>query len=208
MGNLGRGEGNLGVRMAARIEFGAPVAYTYGVAGSPASEINMEALPNGRIPNRLTKMGYTHEALLDQIIANPQASNDELGRVFGYTGAWIGRIKSSGIFREKMVERRGEIVDPVLSASVEERLEMVTNRSLEVLMQKLEKPVDLVPDNLVLAAAALGAKGMGVGGFSNKPVAAPPPPDEGRIERLAARLMALNRGGGGEIVDVEAKDVS
>jgi hypothetical protein len=137
-------------------------------------------------------LNYTHDALVDQIIANPAASNAELGAVFGRTKEWVGMVKNSDLFREKVAERKGEIVDPALTASVEERFQMVARRSLEVLMDKLAQPVAAISDGLALEAAKLGAKGLGIGGFSNRPAPPPEAPQMDRIERLADRLTALN----------------
>jgi hypothetical protein len=138
------------------------------------------------------KLRYSHEALAEQILANPAATNIELGKVFGRTPTWVGLLRASGMFREFLIARHGEIVDPVLTASVEERLRMLTNRSLEVLNEKLQRPAQDIPDNLALAAAALGAKGLSVGGFSSKPAPPPEPPATNRIELLAERLVRLS----------------
>lgn len=154
----------------------------------------------------MQKLNYSHDALVDQILANPTASNSELGAVFGRSKEWVSMVKNSGMFRERMAARKGDLVDPVLTASIEERLEMLTRRSIEVLSEKLAKPSQDISDDLALQAAAFGAKGMGVGGFSSK---APPPAqvvDVGRIERLADRLTNLNRPQlNQEIVDVEVR---
>lgn len=140
------------------------------------------------------KMNYSHDALVEQIIANPTATNRQLGEVFGRTEQWVCMVKNSDMFRERLYARRAEVTDPILTANVESRLEMVTARSLEVLMEKMAKPSEDIPDNLALAAAALGAKGMGVGGFSNRPAPPPEAPPAGRLERLSHRLLSLNPG--------------
>lgn len=145
------------------------------------------------------RLQYSHKALADQIIANPQASNAELGRMFGFSPAWVSSVKNSDLFVEFMVRRRDEIVDPVLTANLDERFSMLARRSLEVLMQKMEQPVAQISDDLVIEAAKLGAKGVGIGGFGAKVMVVAAPPDADRIERLAARLEALT-GRRGEVV--------
>lgn len=153
-------------------------------------------------PTRLT---YSHDALVDMILAKPQATNAELGAAFGRTGQWVSLVKNSGLFRERLALRQAELVDPLLRASVEERFEMVTSRALEILSEKLAAPAPAIPDNLVLAAAQLGAKAMGVGGFSTKPPPPPEAPKTDRIGLLAERLLNLNRG---PTLDVEARVIS
>lgn len=143
---------------------------------------------------KVEKMNYSHEALVDLIIANPAATNVELAAVFQRTPTWVSLVKNSDMFKERLVARRSEVTDPLLIQSVEERLDMLTSRSLEVLMEKMAKPSEDIPDNLALAAAALGAKGMGVGGFSNRPPPPPEAPPAGRLERLSHRLLSLNPG--------------
>ena len=135
----------------------------------------------------IAKVRYTHDAMIDQILANPAISQNELAATFGYTPAWVSLVMSSDAFRERLAERRGEVVDPALTASVEERFRAMTVRSLEVLQEKLSQPATAIPDNLVLKAVELGAKGLGVGG--NAPAPAPLPED--RLERLAGRLLSL-----------------
>ena len=156
------------------------------------------------------KISYSHDALIELIIANPMATNQELGMHFGYTKEYISKLKSSDNFRERLYERATEVTDPVLKANLEERFTIVANRALEVLMDKLSQPSEKVSDDLALAAANLAAKAKGIGGFGAK--VAPPPvaPPADRIERLAERLMALSqpRAPHQEIVDVEARSVS
>jgi hypothetical protein len=115
-------------------------------------------------------------------------SQNELGARFGYTATWVSLIFSSDAFRERLHERKAELVDPQIRASVEERLRAVAMKSLDVLLEKLNKPN--VPDNLALRAAELGAKGMGTGGF-----APPQAPAHDHLEILAQRLIALKNKG-------------
>jgi hypothetical protein len=111
------------------------------------------------------KLRYTHEAMVDILVAHPVISQNELATAFGYTPSWISTVLSSDAFKERLAARRDEVVNPVLLATVEERFEAVTKRSLEVLQEKLALPADMISDQLVLQAAALGARGMGKGGF-------------------------------------------
>jgi hypothetical protein len=147
---------------------------------------------------------YSHEALADAIIANPTATRAELAAMFGRSLQWITMVRNADSFLEILHRRRGDTVDPTLAATLEERFSLMANRSAEILLEKLEKDSKDVPDGLALQALALGAKGLGVGGFSSKPAAPPPTPDVNRIERLAQRLENLNgpRARPQEITDV------
>lgn len=152
------------------------------------------------------KLNYSHQALVEQIIANPAATNQQLGDVFGRSAQWVILVKSSDMFKEVYAARAKELFDPLMTASIGDRLEMMTSRSLEILNEKLARPAADVPDNLALAAAALGAKGMALGGFSSRPAPPPEAPQADRIERLAHRLLHLNAPSG-EVVEANFREV-
>lgn len=155
-----------------------------------------------------TKLNYSHEALIDQIIAHPTATNGELALVFSRTPTWVSLVKNSDMFKEALIKRRSEVTDPILIANVEERLEMLTSRSLEVLNEKMARPSADIPDNLALAAAALGAKGMALGGFSSRPPPVPSAPAPNRLENLATRLLTLGTPAHKEIIDATFREVA
>ncbi len=133
----------------------------------------------------LKRVSYTHEAMIDLIITQPQLKQSEIAAHFGYTESWISSILASDAFQAKMAARREEIIDPDLKASIEERFRGLVIASLDVLRRKLAQPQ--VSDAVALRAAELGAKALGVGG--HKPPAAP---SVDRLEILAQRLIALN----------------
>lgn len=142
--------------------------------------------PKAETMGRLQKVSYTHEALIELIIAEPTLTQNQLAARFGYTPGWISNILASDAFQAKMSQRREDIIDPVIKASLEERWKALMIQSLNVLQAKLAKPE--VNDTVALRCAELGAKALGLGGHAK-----PPPPDTGadRLERLAARLIAL-----------------
>jgi hypothetical protein len=150
------------------------------------------------------KVRYTHDAMIDMVVANPWVSQDELARNFGYTSTWVSLIFSSDAFKERLEQRKQELVDPTIRATIEERLRSIVVRSLEVLGEKLAKPASQVPDNLVLRAVELGAKGLGIGGNAVPVVQLPP----NHLEVLAQRLVQLqSRAVHGETYDGEAMRV-
>ena len=106
----------------------------------------------GQAPDRqaIAKVRYTHDAMIDLVIENPWISQNEIGARFGYTATWVSLIFSSDAFQERLTARKTELVDPTLRASIEERLRAVASRSLDVLLEKLNKPAASVPDNLAL----------------------------------------------------------
>jgi len=149
----------------------------------------------GRTPG-IAKVRYTHDAMIDLVVQNPAISQNEIGARFGYTASWVSLIFSSDAFQERLTARKTELVDPTIRASIEERLRAVTTRSLDVLLDKLNKPASSVPDNLALRAAELGAKGLGVGGH------APQAPAVDHLEVLAQRLIQLQGKAIGQTVKI------
>lgn len=134
------------------------------------------------------RISYTHDAMIDILIREPFISQNELAEVFGYSPAWISIVLNSDMFQARLAARKEEVVNPVLRASLEERLRGIVVRSMEVLQDKLSKDAGQVPDNLALRALELGAKAMGLGG--NAPPAPPSVPTD-HLANMAERLVAL-----------------
>lgn len=152
----------------------------------------------------LGKIRYTHEAMIDLIVADPSIAQNTLAAHFGYSAAWISVVINTDMFQAKLAQRREEIVNPLIRASLEERFAAITQRSLEVLQEKLSQSSDKIPDNLALRAAELGAKAKGVGGFGNVASAqAPVHVDVNvRLDNLASRLTGLLATKRTEVIDV------
>jgi hypothetical protein len=141
---------------------------------------------------QIDRISYTHDAVIDFIIANPQASQGHIASTFGYTQAWMSTIINSDAFQARLRSRRGEVVDPALVATINDRFRGVLARSLERLAEKLEEPSP--PPNVILKAVELGARGLDVGGFGRAQVNLPPPPPAGdRLAALAERLVSLQQ---------------
>jgi hypothetical protein len=140
---------------------------------------------------RLEKIRYSHEDMIDYLIANPSVTQDHLAARYGYSVAWVCNIMASDAWKARYAARRAEIVDPGLLQTVEDRFRGLAEQSLAVLQKKLAAPQ--VSDATVLKAVELGAKGIGLGGFGT-PTTPPAPVGEGdRLDRLAVRLLALQR---------------
>lgn len=109
------------------------------------------------------KVHYTHSAMIDQIIANPCISQNQLASYFGYTAGWVSQIISSDAFQAQLAARTGELVDPILQTSIEARFKGLVSRSLEILAEKLNGPSANIPDNLALRALELSSRALGYG---------------------------------------------
>ena len=156
--------------------------------GMMLEEMALEGQATFHAPTtQIQKVRYSHDAMIDILVMNPWVHQNQLAAHFGYSPAWISTVMATDMFKAKLAQRREEIVDPELRATLEERFRGVIEQSLRVLQQKLSAPT--VPDNLVLRAAELGAKALGMGSHAPPP---PPPQDAtDALNRLSDRLLAL-----------------
>lgn len=111
--------------------------------------------------NAIDKVRYSHDAMIDMIVANPWISQGELARNFGYTEGWVSQVIASDAFQARLAERKNELVDPYLRATIEERFKGLVVRSIEILMRKLDETK--VSDETALRAAEIAAKALGYG---------------------------------------------
>lgn len=115
--------------------------------------------------NRLKRVHYSHEAMIDVIIAEPTLSQNELAARFEKSVSWISIIMGSDAFQAALAKRRDDILDPFLVATIEERLRGLADQSLRVLATKLEQSnnPDLALKSLELTTKALGFGARAVG---------------------------------------------
>lgn len=161
------------------------------------------ALASFERPERkpLQKIRYTHDAMIDLLIMRPEISQGELAEIFGFTEGWVSQVINSDMFQARLAMRKDAVVDPMIRLTVTERFRAVTNRSLDILQEKLSKPAAQVPDNLVLKAMEIGAKALAVGG--NAP---PALPSGDHLAGLADRLLALQSGARRRVIEMEVQD--
>jgi hypothetical protein len=108
----------------------------------------------------IQRVSYTHDSLIDLIVENPCISQNELAARFGYTPGWVSQVVNSDAFRERLAQRREEVVDPVLRMSLEERIRGVVDKSLPVLLEKLETTGN---PNIAIRVLEHGSRALGYG---------------------------------------------
>jgi len=173
------------------------------------------AVPQGR--REISKIKYSHDAMIDMMIADPRVTQSQLAAYFGRTPSWISIVVNSDVFKARLAARKAELVDPEISLTMRERIEALTTQSLKILQEKLAKPADQVPDNLAVKALEMGSKALGLGGNAAPQVLVT---SEERVSRLAHRLLALQGGvvsapleqapagsASGDVVDVASREV-
>jgi len=102
------------------------------------------------------------------MIAHPRATQNWFAEQFGYTPAWVSTIVTSDAFQARLAERRKEIIDPSLMASVEHKFKAMCERSATVIMEKLNRPTAEIPDQLALQALQIASKAAGFGARSSR----------------------------------------
>lgn len=113
--------------------------------------------------NAIAKLRYTHDAMIDLLIANPKISQNQIAAHFGYSAPWVSRIFASDAFKSKFAERRKDIIDPALRQTAEEGFEAILLRSQEILLAKLSVPDELVSPQLALKAMEVSGRCKGYG---------------------------------------------
>ncbi len=116
--------------------------------------------------SRLQKVGYTHEAMIDVIISNPEIKQNDLARMFDRSVPWISRIIGSDAFQAALAKRREDLTDPFLIATIEERVRGLAYQSLDIIADKLESTKNV---DIALKALDVSVKVLGFGARSGGP---------------------------------------
>lgn len=151
----------------------------------------------------IATVSYTHDAMIDLIIARPQIKQNELAKHFGYTEPWVSRILNSDAFQARLSARKTEMVDPTILATVDEKLRTAASLSLDVVIEKLTltKNPDLATKVMEISTKAMGygARQNNVAVQNNFVVAMPP-------RAASAKEWAAEHGPGG-VVEVPMAEI-
>lgn len=106
----------------------------------------------------LRKVNYTHDDIISLIMAEPAITQREIAKRYGYTEAWVSQVMGSDAFQSRLAERKSELIDPIIVASLEERLAGTVGLALNVIQEKLEagRSAELAVKTLEIATKALG----------------------------------------------------
>ncbi len=155
--------------------------------------------PTDRRTTKPPRIRYTHEAMVDAVVANPSISQNDLAEIFGYTPTWISIVMNSDAFQAKLHERREELVDPTLRATLNEKMKALVDQSLNVLMNKVCRDPDEVSADLAVKTLGLASKALGMGAQQTTVAVI----GADRIAALAERMQqfAARPQSPGEIID-------
>lgn len=114
------------------------------------------------------KLNYSHDAIIDLVIANPWITQNELAAKFGYTPTWVSMVMSSDVFKARLAQRKADIIDPGIIQTLEEKFESIVRQSAQVVMDKLgANPTG----EFALKALNVAGKALGLGQQKQQPTA-------------------------------------
>lgn len=108
------------------------------------------------------KLRPWHEHVIDMLIANPNLSQREIATRLGRSEYWLSIVVNSDAFQNAYKARKEEIVNPLLSATVEQRLTAVASKALDKLMERLETNAGFSNKELI-SAVDMSTKALGMG---------------------------------------------
>lgn len=159
----------------------------------------------------IDRVRYSHDAMIDLILAQPAISQNALAVMFGYGVGWVSRVIGSDAFQARLAERKEEIVNPEIMLSFEQRLQGLANQSLQVIQAKLDATSN--PD-LAIKALELSTKALGMGArpqnatqINNYVVALPPKTENEQAwaDGATSRIKANNHPVPSQVSDVTPK---
>lgn len=112
---------------------------------SPATEVAIGERPKNPFGPHVSRAGspnaktaMTHDAIIDIMIANPRATQPQIAQALGYKSiVSVGVILHSDSFQARYVARRKELADPIVIASLEDRLRGIAHDSAEIVAKRL-----------------------------------------------------------------------
>ena len=107
------------------------------------------------------KLRPWHERLADRLIADPRLTQRTLAQEFGKTEGWVSIVINCDAFKEYMASRKGEFVDPVIAASIDEKFRGVASLAAEKLIDRIT--TGSVSNRELIEAMDKSAKGLGMG---------------------------------------------
>lgn len=137
-------------------------------------------------PVKAFTLRYTPETMLELMILHPDWSHTQLANAFGRQPSWMSAVLASDAFQSVLDTRRHEVADPLLSATLDERFKGLAIRAATVLQEKLNSSA--VNDLVVLKAAELGIKALGMG--QKQPEQQQLPGPQNSSQSVAEKLLA------------------
>lgn len=145
---------------------------------------------------RIQRVHYSHEAMIDVILANPNIKQNELAATFDKSVPWISRIIGSDAFQAALAKRRDDLTDPFLVATIEERFRGLAFQSLDIIAEKLQltQNSDLALKALDVSVKALGFGARGGGNNQTNQFVIQLPPKSANSEEWVEGVKRIGNG--------------
>ena len=72
------------------------------------------------------------EAVVDLVLQHPEYNAPEIAQAFNRSINWAYQITSSSAFKQKLAERKEQLIDPFISRTITDRFEALSNRALDI----------------------------------------------------------------------------
>ncbi len=133
-----------------------------------------------------TSTPYSHEELVQFLVAHPNATPESTAKAFGRGPSWFLQVLASDQFQLALDPHRHLIANPLITATMEERFRSLTLQALSALSSKLNSKE--VSDFIVVKSAEIGVKALGMGAAKREEET--PLTPSGNVDTLAERLVA------------------
>jgi hypothetical protein len=160
----------------------------------PSLSLPIEEVSKMREPKVVKAITHVHEALVDAVLMNPAVSKEDLSELTGKSKQWVSYALQSPLVKNLIESRRCEILNPVITASIEERLNAVAAEAIDLLHSKIL--MGKVSDSLLIKAVELSTRHMNVGNVKTEEKAV----ESNHLESLASRLVALKSKTNSEVI--------
>jgi hypothetical protein len=112
---------------------------------------------------QIKKMNWWHEAIFEWILENPEKKLGDAAKFFKVQQSWLSVVINSDVFQERLRARRDEHFSNV-SRNTVERMQGLTDLSLDILEERLEDERVIIPLGIVKETAEMGLRAMGYTG--------------------------------------------
>lgn len=167
----------------------------------PQPKATAVGAPTPQVPVPL----YTPAAMVELMVAQPEWKHKQFADHFGRPLSWFSAVLASEAFQQALAPRKAEILDPTLTATMEERFRALALQSLQVLGEKLEGAE--VSEFLATKATEIGVKALGLGNVALPAPVAVVSGAEAVAERIMEAMEKAKARSKAEAVDVTVREV-
>lgn len=122
----------------------------------------------------LTKLRPWHLEVADLLIANPTLKQGEVAKMLGKSQAWLSIVMNGDMFKEYMAKRRADIMDPILTSTVEDRYAAVAEKATDEFLRRMELAPSSISNKHLIDAMGTAAGALGMGPKTAAPAPAGP----------------------------------